>query len=254
MTKEQTRKLGIEFERRIMEVNPMFEGQLKLDTDTIYSFLNEFQQQYIRSLCVNDTTNNGKIAASSIVQDQLKSLVKRVQLKPVYSNTDTDNGILFKAPQDYYLYIRSNSVISSNYRHDNITPSQMIPNVISRQIDVSSMLTNAFNNNNIIRTPIVLLEETKDNTNIKVIHDKFTKINQLDLTYYRCPYKFNVINYDDSDTAAGATHSKCELPYSCFDDIVSGAVDMYLTQYKYKLSSGSKQKQQTPNNNSNEEN
>nr|DAN16838.1 MAG TPA: hypothetical protein [Bacteriophage sp.]DAR41977.1 MAG TPA: hypothetical protein [Bacteriophage sp.] len=36
----------------------------------------------------------------------------------------------------------------------------------------------------------------------------------------------------------GAVHSYCELPYSCFEDIVSGAVDMYISQYKFKLSAG----------------
>lgn len=91
------------------------------------------------------------------------------------------------------------------------------------------MLSNAYNQHNIIRTPIVLLEEAKDGTSIKVIHDSYTNIDKLDLTYLRCPYKFNVINYNDDDISRGATHSQCELPYNCFDDIVAGAVDMYLS-------------------------
>ena len=42
MTKEQTRQLGIEFERRINEIYPEFQTKEKLDTDTIYSFLSEY--------------------------------------------------------------------------------------------------------------------------------------------------------------------------------------------------------------------
>jgi hypothetical protein len=42
MTIEETRQLGIEFERRLQEIYPGFESKIKLDTDTIYSFLNEY--------------------------------------------------------------------------------------------------------------------------------------------------------------------------------------------------------------------
>ena len=42
MTKEETRKLGIEFERRLFEIYPQFANTEKLTTDTIYSFLSEF--------------------------------------------------------------------------------------------------------------------------------------------------------------------------------------------------------------------
>jgi hypothetical protein len=42
MTLEQTRLLGIEFERRVQTMIPETEFSLKLDTETIYSYLNQF--------------------------------------------------------------------------------------------------------------------------------------------------------------------------------------------------------------------
>jgi len=38
----------------------------------------------------------------------------------------------------------------------------------------------------------------------------------------------------------GAVHSYCELPFSCFDELVNGAVDFYTTSYKYALQIASK--------------
>lgn len=51
----------------------------------------------------------------------------------------------------------------------------------------------------------------------------------MSLTYIRQPNRFGI---DDDDDA-------CELPIDCFEDLVSGAVNLYLT-YKYP---GSNRKQ-----------
>ena len=43
------------------------------------------------------------------------------------------------------------------------------------------------------------------------------------------------VSYTHLDVYKRQVHSYCLLPYSCFEELVSGAVDMYLTQYKLKL-------------------
>jgi hypothetical protein len=42
MTLEETRQLGIEFERRVQTMIPEKELADKLDSDTIFSFLNQY--------------------------------------------------------------------------------------------------------------------------------------------------------------------------------------------------------------------
>lgn len=53
MTLEDTRRLGIEFERRVQTMIPEKELLEKLDTDTIYSYLNQYQDKYIHEIYRN---------------------------------------------------------------------------------------------------------------------------------------------------------------------------------------------------------
>ena len=79
---------------------------------------------------------------------------------------------------------------------------------------------------------------------IKIIHDNYTVIKSVDLVYYAYPYRFNLQNYDDEDMSEGAIHSTCSLPFSAFNDIVDGAVQMYISQYKFLLLGGNKKQPQ----------
>lgn len=248
MTREQTRKLGIEFERRINEIDPRFKLQNKLTTDIIYSMLSEFQTQYIKGLYAIDDDIKSGTRKQSKIQDTTKTLVRHKILTPSKTNIDGDsNSLIFDFPSDYYSYIRSNSLVTKNYKSNEIlTTAISTPNDILKQSDIKQITNSYYNKGQIIRNPIVVLESTKsDSPYLKVIHDDYTQISNLDITYYCSPYAFNVLKYNDDDLSQGAVHSYCELPYSCFEDIVSGAVDMYISQYKFKLYAGNdNQKQQ----------
>ena len=66
---------------------------------------------------------------------------------------------------------------------------------------------------------------------INVIHDEYTIIKKLDLVYYRKPKRFDVIGVNDTTVL-----DKCELPENVHMELVEGAVEMFITEAKYRLS------------------
>ena len=217
MTIYQTRQLGIEFERRVQTILPATQVDAKLDTETIYSFLNQFQQQYVlglfNALQEKDLTNAGKSRLESILAPLL-----RVEL--------LSNG-KYILPSDFACYNYSISTLSSTYKEifsegqEPTVENEFVTN--SEFAKISSM---AFDSLRILRKPVVTITEIDGNTPIdrmtrryvlKVLSDQYTNIKSIDVYYYRKPLYFDIM-----------TAIPCELPMICFDDLVSGAVDLYM--------------------------
>ena len=240
MTQEETRKLGIEFERRLIEVYPQFASEQKLGTDAIYSFLSEFQTQYVKILYSTEDDFQRGTRRAKRISDVSRSLIRRVNIK-----TSNDDGI-YNLPDNYAMYVRSESIVTKNYKSDKVLENGVItPNILVKQEDVDNVINAYYNYKGIIKNPLVVFENTSYTSNqFKVISDTYTQIESVDLTYYCQPNAFNVLKFDDNDQSAGAVHSYCSLPYSCFEELVSGAVDMYLNRYKLKLAQGNSKQSQ----------
>ena len=221
-------------------MNPDFELKEKLTSDTIFSFLNAYTERYVRINYLQEDQVLDGTRAQKKNADALKGLIVRglyeVNAKDT-KNTDKVSDRV-KLPEDYFLYIRSNSMISKNYKIETeITKENeyvITPNKTIREDDVEKIISTYYNKA-IMLNPYVVLNagnnaDTQKSIYINIIHDEYTVIKKLDLVYYRKPKRFDVIGVDGVNVL-----NKCELPDNVHMEIVEGAVEMFITEARYRL-------------------
>lgn len=147
MTVQQTRQMGIEFERRVQAIYPLANIKNKLDTDTIYSFLSEYQSKYIKTLFLADSEVERGTRSSKKLNDTVKTLIRHRVLSVDNENPDKDDWTtIFQLPADYFMYVRSNSIINKNYKGDSFLSTNVhTPNASIKQDDVSRVVGAFYN-------------------------------------------------------------------------------------------------------------
>ena len=236
----KAREMQVEFERRIQLMNPNFELTEKLTSDTIFSFLNAYCERYVRNNYLQEDMVQDGTRQQKKNADALKGLITRQTLVIATkdsNNTDktSDRSVL---PTNYFLYIRSNSLISKNYKLNTEILSEadyvVTPNKTIREDDVEKIISTYYNKT-ILRNPYIVLNNGNESDAdrelyINIIHDEYTIIKKLDLVYYRKPKRFDVIGVDSL-----TIFDECELPENVHMEIVEGAVEMFITEAKYRL-------------------
>lgn len=252
MSIDETRQLGIEFERRVQTMIPETEYSRKLDTDTIYSFLNQYQDKYIHDIYRNldNISSETKLQAhiERILQGMLTSVeVSNSEDKIDYTNftisddngvpiIDTARSVIYKLPEDFYMYMRSVSRVSSTFSYkgdpeSNFAGIRVIPNKLMSQSDIWKMVETPHDSLRILRYPVAVLSKyIKGKPTLTVIYDRYTTPEGIKVLYYKTPKHFDIL-----------TNTPCELPMDAFDDLVSGAVDLYV---QYVAGAEARRKQQ----------
>lgn len=206
------REMQIEFERRIMLIDPNLRDAEKITSDSIFAFLNAAQERIISQI-YTQSDNDNKARATNRIIDALKTLTSVEKL-----NVTVDNDYTYKAdlPDDYMFYISSVSTVTDNYKRT----GGVVPNKVIDYDNMQSVIPSYFDNK-IIRTPYVVLNIDNED-NIYIIHDKYTTISSIDLQYYKKPSKISLDN-------------ECELPDTMHLSVVDTAVEIFTTEAKYRL-------------------
>lgn len=244
MSIEDTRRLGIEFERRVQTMIPDAEFLDKLDTETIYSFLNQYQDKYVHEIYRNlDQIQSGS-HLSAHVESVLQQLMAEYQVKisegyprivedaktNISSLNDvivaTGRSISYKLPDNFYMYLRSVSQVSKTFSfkadtnqgsQKNQLPIRVLPNQLMSQSDVWKLIETPHDSLRILRYPAAVLGNVEDKKVLTVIYDQYTEPLGIKLSYYKQPARFSLM-----------TGQACELPLDAFEELVSGAVDLYV--------------------------
>ena len=135
MTLEQTRQLGIEFERRIQTMIPETEFVSKLDTETIYSYLNQYQdkliQELYRTIDQVPTSNN-----QTYLETLLNGMMETAKLTP----SKTRPICRCELPTNFGLYIKSYSEVNDTYSFKTSTKTGgLVPNQLISVNDVNKV-------------------------------------------------------------------------------------------------------------------
>lgn len=222
----QAKEMQIEFERRVQIISPDLLIDNKLNSDTIFSYLNAAQDRYVTLNYINDDQLLEDTNIFNRNVEAVKTLY--VEKKLLSSGTTTQGFMRFRLPYDtkeeYFLYSSSVSEVTGTYKQ--LSSTIVIANKLIKPQDLPKYTTTAYNTP-IIRQPgcVVMSDATTKYTYLVVATDKYTKINSLLLYYYRRPLKFN--------TTDGI--KKCELPESVHSELVDMAVEMFITEGKYRL-------------------
>ena len=247
MTLDETRMLGIEFERRVQTMIPEKELLDKLDTETIYSFLNQYQDKYIHDIYRNlDAIPSGtKISAhvESVLQKLLSKHWVSISDPGVLDGTadlldnnqipvlNSGRSVIYPIPEDFYLYLRSVSKVEKTFSFrsgitDGKSPIRILPNELISQSDAWTLVETPHDTLRILRRPAAMLSnyiadengtKLEKGKSLTVIYDQYTLPLGIEILYYKQPQHFDLM-----------TSTPCELPMDAFDDLVTGALELYI--------------------------
>lgn len=203
------REFQISFERQLSTMIPRYNTEIKLNSDTIFYYLNKGKEEYIKQLYRVFQQNQE-------ITDKLRTLVKT---KTIDKFDKVNNKYITNYPEDY-LFALGEEVYISIIKNN-------CPNLITKTRDVieatienvDRILENSLSEYHLHHNQARPIRLYTDN-NIVLITDGQYYIDKYNLTYLR----------NTSDLGNNLNKEYTELPQITHQEIVDVAVNIYISQ------------------------
>jgi len=220
-----TLEMNIEFLRLLKTINNELVISELPDTETILEMLNISQIRYLKEVYLKDGNH-------SIVLDKTDELRDLIRRELINCTRIEDNGPLHQIAysvdlsslsDEFMFYVRSDSKVTRTDIHTCTT--KWFPNEYIKYSEKEKFLTTPVNNP-IITKPGCYIENDGSGNVLVIIHDSFTTLTTtsgVNIEYMKEPVDMSL-------------SQNSELPNYMHEDIVRFAVNMYISEYKFKLS------------------
>lgn len=221
------RQLQIEFERRVQLINPELLLTSKLNSDTIFSFINEAIDKFYKTRYSGLNTHRTGFEQTQKRIDDLRTLI----VTETYDSdaiTTTGNGkYIIDLPYDYVLLLGDTAGIIPTetnicWEKDKTTDQYVIKkaDTIEATIEtIDKQLNNSLSEHNLKyceARPLRLIQGNE----IQLFTDGKYKVTEYTLTYLSQPQKINPSNITNDEYTG--------LPQHTHMEIVKMAVQLYL--------------------------
>ena len=218
------REMQIEFDTRIQLAVPSTEVIIKPDSTTIFMFLNEAQDKFIKARYTGYNADNVSFEQNQKSTDELKTIVKSANISTIAgTNLNKPNSYTASLPADY-KYLLSDEVI---FTADDFsgTPFEQRAGITDCTYDTyRSHIEDPYSEHRYhyeTAKPLRLISENK----VELVTDGNYTINVYYITYLKEPLEISL----------GVDGNDCELPEDVHQDIVALAVNLYLANISSQI-------------------
>jgi hypothetical protein len=216
-------EMTYEFEKLLQLMDKSFQMEERPDTETVVHFLNLAQNRLLAEKYFSQPSIKENIAFINNKLDELQEIIETASISSPTGYT-VNYASSITLPADFLYYVNSDAQIT-RATVEPIVSSEFVPTEYIDYANVNRVTTTSFNIPILLKPAVTLLDKNQ----ILVFYDKYTTLTALFLVYLRDP-KTMVIS-----SPGGGQVTTCELATFYHTEIVKIAVDLFVIEYKLRL-------------------